>query len=250
MTEHGTTIPQFYMTIPSECPYLEGQTERKLFTVLTGEHAVSLNNTLTKGGFRRSQNIIYQPACEGCDACVSVRIPVEVFRFSSSFRRVLRKNRDLNVTQRPPGPTSEQYSLFRDYIEARHNDGGMAEMSVFDYMAMVSDTGIDSRIAEYRVRNPIDPSRTSHMPLLAAALTDVLDDGLSLVYSFFSPREQSRSLGTYMILDHIRQARTLGLPYVYLGYWVKHSRKMGYKARFLPQERLGPLGWERVYSLD
>ena len=250
MTEHGTTLPQFYMTAPSDCPYLEGRVERKLFTVLTGDHAVNLNNTLTKGGFRRSQNIIYQPACEGCDACISVRIPVDVFRFSGSFRRVLRKNRDMAVHVRPPGPTSEQYSLFRDYIEARHHDGGMAEMSVFDYMAMVGDTGIDTHITEYRPRILPGQPGTPNPPLLAAALTDVLDDGLSLVYSFFSPREQARSLGTYMILDHIRQARTMGLPYVYLGYWVKHSQKMQYKARFHPQERLGPLGWERVYGPD
>jgi arginine-tRNA-protein transferase len=175
---------------------------------------------------------------------------VDLFSSTRSMRRIIKANQDLVSSSHLSGPTSEQYALFRDYIETRHADGGMADMNVFDYMAMVGDTGIDTRIAEYRIRNPLDQSEPTPMPLLAAALTDVLDDGLSLVYSFFSPHEHARSLGTYMILDHIRLAKTLGLPYVYLGYWVKHSQKMGYKARFQPQERLGPLGWERVYSLD
>lgn len=247
MTEQGRSVPQFYMTAPSPCPYLPDREERKLFTVLAGEDAALLNNSLTKGGFRRSQNIAYQPACKGCEACISVRLPVDDFHISRNLRRVRKHNHDLEGRLCPPGPTSEQYALFRDYLDSRHSDGGMADMNVFDYMAMVGDTGIETRIVEYRPRLPLDVEPEDYRPpLLAAALTDVLDDGLSMVYSFYVTDEPGRSLGTYMILDHIEMARQMGLPYVYLGYFVEGSPKMHYKTRFRPQERLGPNGWERV----
>ncbi len=247
MTEQGKGIPQFYMTAPSPCPYLPGLEERKLFTVLAGENAAILNNSLTRGGFRRSQNIAYQPACKECDACVSVRLLVDEFTPTRSMQRVMRQNRDVETSICPPGPTSEQYALFRDYLDTRHSDGGMADMNVFDYMAMVGDTGIETFIIEYRCRAALDvPQDHGKIPLLGAALTDVLDDGLSMVYSFYTADEPGRSLGTYMILDHIEQARKRGLPYVYLGYFVENSPKMHYKSRFLPQERLGKNGWDRV----
>jgi len=247
VTEQGRSVPQFYMTAPSPCPYLPDREERKLFTVLAGEDAALLNNSLTKGGFRRSQNIAYQPACKGCEACISVRLPVDDFNISRNLRRVWKHNQDLDGKLCPPGPTSEQYALFRDYLDSRHSDGGMADMNVFDYMAMVGDTGIETCIIEYRPRRPLDVEEQSYRPpLLAAALTDVLDDGLSMVYSFYVTDEPGRSLGTYMILDHIERARKMGLPFVYLGYFVEGSPKMHYKSRFIPQERLGPNGWERA----
>jgi len=246
LTDQGRGFPQFYMTAPMKCPYLPDRQERKLFTVLTGENAVFLNNSLTKGGFRRSQNIAYQPACEDCTACVSVRIPVAEFKLSKSLRRIQRLNSDLIGKYQTSGPTSEQYALFRDYIETRHADGGMADMNVFDYMAMVGDTGIDTRIIEYRPRQTLEHSGAVKPPLIAAALTDVLDDGLSMVYSFFAPDEEKRGLGTFMILDHVEAALRMGLPYVYLGYYVEGSNKMQYKARFRPQEQLGPQGWCRI----
>ncbi len=220
--------------------------ERKLFTVLSGENASFLNNSLTKGGFRRSQNIAYQPACEDCTACVSVRIPVSRFKQSKSMRRIQRLNADITGKYQSSGPTSEQYALFRDYIETRHADGGMADMNVFDYMAMVGDTGIDTRIIEYRYRESLIVDPMLKPRLLAASLTDVLDDGLSMVYSFYAPDEDRRGLGTFMILDHIETAQRMGLPYVYLGYFVESSSKMHYKARFRPQEQLGPQGWRLV----
>ncbi len=247
MTEQGRRIPQFYMTAPSPCPYLPEREERKLFTVLAGEDAQLLNNSLTKGGFRRSQNIAYQPNCKGCEACVSVRLPVDDFKISRNLRRVWKQNRDLSGRLCPPGPTSEQYSLFRDYLDSRHADGGMADMNVFDYMAMVGDTGIETCIFEYRPRLALDAAEEIvRPPLLAAALTDILDDGLSMVYSFYVNDQPGRSLGTFMILDHIERARKMGLPFVYLGYFVEGSPKMHYKSRFSPQERLGPEGWERI----
>jgi leucyl-tRNA---protein transferase len=255
VTQHSRNTPQFYLTAPSPCPYLPGQEERKVFTHLVGERASELNDLLTHGGFRRSQSIAYRPACETCRACVSVRVVAEDFRPTRSMRRILERNSDLVGEMRVAVPTSEQYSVFRSYLDARHRDGGMADMSVLDYAMMVEDSHVETRMVEYRRRGPdsaITPSLSSPAraggrgELLAVALTDVLGDGLSMVYSFFDSDQALRSLGTFMILDHITRARRMGLPYVYLGYWVQGSRKMDYKGRFLPQQRLTPDGWKRV----
>lgn len=246
MTEHSRDTPQFYLTAPSPCPYLQGREERKVFTHLVGERAAALNDVLTQGGFRRSQSIAYRPACEGCRACVSVRICVADFQETRGFRRVAADNEDLVGTMRQPTPTSEQYSLFRAYVSTRHGSGGMADMNALDYAMMVEDTHVQTRLIEYRRKGPdtrINGRGTGD--LFAVALTDILSDGLSMVYSFYNPNIPKRSLGTFLILDHIARARAMDLPYVYLGYWVKGSRKMSYKSRFVPQERLSPQGWER-----
>jgi arginine-tRNA-protein transferase len=213
---------------------------------LVGDRASDLNDLLTHGGFRRSQSIAYRPACEACRACVSVRVIVDQFRPTRSMRRIRDANADLIGEMRVPVPTSEQYSVFRAYLDRRHRHGGMADMTVLDYAMMVEDSHVETRIVEYRKRN-IDTGNTGRgEALIAVALTDVLSDGLSMVYSFFEPSEQNRSLGTFMILDHITRARRLGLPYVYLGYWIEGSKKMDYKGRFLPQQRLAPSGWLRI----
>ncbi len=247
MTQHSRDTPQFYLTAPSPCPYLAGQEERKVFTHLVGERAPELNNILTQGGFRRSQSIAYRPACEGCRACVSVRVVAKDFRPTQSMRRIMRRNGDIRADMRIAVPTSEQYAIFRGYLDSRHRDGGMADMTVLDYAMMVEDSHIETRIIEYRRKEAHAlPGKRAAGELLAIALTDVLSDGLSMVYSFFEPDEAARSLGTYMVLDHIARAKSMGLAYVYLGYWVRGSRKMDYKGRFLPQERLMPEGWLRV----
>ncbi|MGZ3411960.1 MAG: arginyltransferase, partial [Xanthobacteraceae bacterium] len=175
----------------------------------------------------------------------------EDFRPTRSMRRVAEQNADIVGDMRALVPTSEQYSVFRAYLDSRHRDGGMADMTVLDYAMMVEDSHVNTRMVEYRRRGP-DSSFTGRGSgeLLAVALTDVLSDGLSMVYSFFEPAHDARSLGTFMILDHIERARRMGLPHVYLGYWVKGSRKMDYKARFLPQERLTSTAWTRVAIAD
>ena len=246
MTSQPRDAPQFYLTAPSACPYLAGKEERKVFTHIVGNRVRELNEILTQGGFRRSQTIAYRPACESCRACISVRVVVDEFEASSNMKRVLKTNRDLVGTVVPNRPTSEQYSLFRRYLDARHGDGGMVDMTVLDYSMMIEDSHVETRLVEYRRRGPdtLINGRGQGSPL-AVCLTDVLGDGLSMVYSFYDPQAAQRSLGTYMILDHIEQAKAMGLPYLYLGYWVEGSRKMDYKARFLPQERLVPQGWER-----
>jgi leucyl-tRNA---protein transferase len=243
VTRELRDAPQFYLTAPSPCPYLPGQQERKIFTHLVGKRAASLNDLLTQTGFRRSQTIAYRPACESCRACVSVRVLVDDFRPNASQRRAARANADLLGAFTPPKPTNEHFALFRAYLDARHPEGGMADMSSLDFAMMVEDSHIDTHLVEYRARSEEGEGAG---PLYAVCLTDRLADGLSLVYSFYAPHHARRSLGAYVILDHIEKARALGLPHVYLGYWVEGSRKMGYKAAYLPQERLGLHGWSRV----
>jgi leucyl-tRNA---protein transferase len=247
MTKPIAEAHQFYLTAPNPCPYLSGRMERKVFTHLAGPHSGALNDLLTQGGFRRSQAIAYRPACEACAACVSVRICVGPFHPTESMRRVEKRNRDLVGRWRESEATSDQYTLFRRYLDTRHAEGGMARMTVLDYALMIEDSHVTTGLVEYRRRGP-DSAITARGDgeLVACALTDVLADGLSMVYSFFDPDLAARSLGTFMILDHIERARALGKPYVYLGYWVEGSNKMAYKARFRPQERLTPQGWARV----
>jgi len=247
LTNQQQDPPQFFMTAPSKCGYLPNRIERKVFTHLVGMRASGLNDLLTQAGFRRSQTIAYRPACDQCSACVSVRVPVDAFKPSRNMKRVLETNSDLVGLTIPNKATSEHYSLFRSYLGDRHSDGGMMEMSVLDFSLMIEDSHVKTQLIEYRRRGPdtfINGRGTG--PLLATSLTDILSDGLSMVYSFFDPDLSDRSLGTYMILDHIQRTKSLGLPYLYLGYWINGSKKMDYKARFMPQERLGLNGWMRV----
>jgi arginyl-tRNA--protein-N-Asp/Glu arginylyltransferase len=235
-------LPQFFLTPGGPCPYLPGRIERKLFARLAGPLAQQLNEALTHSGFRRSQMIAYRPACDGCAACVSVRIVAKAFVPSRGQRRILKRNSDLVRQQVKAEATREQFALLRTYLDSRHAGGGMSDMGLFDYVAMVEETPVETHVVEYRRR-----ARSAVVgPLLACALTDVLRDGLSMVYSFYHPGEVSRSLGTHMILDHIAEARRRGLPYVYLGYWIKGSPKMDYKAKFAPIEALRPEGWVRL----
>ena len=247
MTEQRKHFPEFYVTAPQPCPYLAGRLERKLFTHLTHDKAPALVDNLLKGGFRRSQNIAYMPYCEGCQSCVSVRVCVNEFELTRNMRRVLEANADLVARRQPATPTSEQYALFRAYIDTRHADGGMADMTVLDYAMMVEDSIIDTFITEYRVApDPLTSTPAEKRPLTGVALCDRLSDGISMVYSFYEPDAPKRSLGTYMILEHIAHAKRLGVPYLYLGYWIEGSPKMSYKRRFQPQEQLTGSGWTRV----
>jgi arginine-tRNA-protein transferase len=202
--------------------------ERKLFTALQGEFAETLNDALSQQGFRRSQNVLYRPSCADCSACLSARVKVADFRASRTQARILRRNAGLVREANSPWATEDQFELFRRYLDSRHAEGGMADMDIFEFAAMIEETPIRSRVIEYT-----QPGRNPRQRQLAAVcLTDVLADGLSMVYSFYDPDRPSDSLGTHVILDHIRIAQEAGLPYVYLGYWVPGSPKMGYKAKF------------------
>jgi len=235
--------PQFYVTAPQPCPYLDGRMERKLFTALQGDHAQKLNDTLSKQGFRRSQNVLYRPSCAECSACLSARIRVADFRPSRTQKRILRRNADQKRNATSPWATEDQYALFRRYLDDRHADGGMADMDIFEFAAMIEETPVRSRVIEY-THSP-EPGERGR-PLSAVCLTDIFDDGLSMVYSFYDPDMRANSLGTYLILDHIEIAREAGLPYVYLGYWVPGSRKMGYKAGFSALEIYKAGRWQDI----
>lgn len=230
--------PQFfYTTAPLPCPYLPGRTERKIVTELSGTEAEALHERLSRAGFRRSHNIAYAPVCPGCQACVPIRVVSEDFTPDRTQRRILRANADLSVSEMPARATAEQFTLFQRYQKNRHADGDMAAMGYYDYRAMIEDTPISTGILEFR---------NAQDRLLGACLTDWLADGLSAVYSFFDTDEDKRSLGTFAVLWLIGRARSLGLPYVYLGYWVPESRKMAYKARFRPSEILMSGAWHRL----
>ena len=230
--------PQFfYTTAPLPCPYLPGRTERKIVTELSGTEAEALHERLSRAGFRRSHNIAYAPVCPGCQACVPIRVVSEEFTPDRTQRRILRANADLTISEMPARATAEQFTLFQRYQKNRHADGDMAAMGYYDYRAMIEDTPISTGILEFR---------DAQDRLLGACLTDWLADGLSAVYSFFDTDEDKRSLGTFAVLWLIGRARSLGLPYVYLGYWVPESRKMAYKARFRPSEILISGAWHRL----
>lgn len=235
MTFSSPRRPQyFYTTAPLPCPYLQGRTEKKVVTEITGPDAEQMHDRLSRAGFRRSHNIAYAPVCSGCSACVPIRIRAADFTPSRTQRRVLRDNEAAEAFEVPARATAEQYSLFQTYQNARHGDGDMATMSFYDYRAMIEDTPIDTLILEFRDRDD---------RLLGACLTDRLGDGLSAVYSFFDPALGRRSLGTFAILALIARARAAGLPHVYLGYWVPESPKMAYKALFRASEILSRGAW-------
>jgi arginine-tRNA-protein transferase len=230
MTYKPPRRPQFfYTTAPLPCPYVPGRTERKVVTEIIGPEAEPLHDRLSRAGFRRSHNIAYAPVCPSCQACIPIRIPVDAFQPDRTLRKIAKANAALEGYRVPARATAEQFQLFQRYQQVRHGDGDMASMSFYDYRAMVEDTPIETCIIEFRDEND---------RLVSACLTDKLGDGLSAVYSFFAPGLEKRSLGTHAVLWLIDRARALGLPYVYLGYWVSDSRKMAYKARFRPSEVL------------
>lgn len=225
-------IPVFYGSRPLPCPYLPGKLEAKALTALDGADADRLHGDLVRAGFRRSHRAAYRPACPGCGACVPVRIVARAFRPRRGFRRASRAVERLAWRELPPVASEEQYGLFRRYQEARHG-GDMGAMTFPDYRAMVEDTPVETRIIEAR-----EDAR-----LVAVSLTDRTDDGLSGVYKFWDPALRRDSLGTVIVLWHVGRALALGLPYVYLGYWIGAISKMDYKRRFEPLEALTPAGW-------
>ncbi len=216
--------------------------ERKVFTELSGDNPDSLHDSLTQVGFRRSQDIVYRPTCEGCSRCISVRIPVRKFKANRTQKRIFKTNSDIKVSVIPNRVTDEQYSLLQQYLKRRHPEGGMAEMSFNEYQDMAESSPISTHLVEYRLPGE---KLSDKGKLIGVALTDELQDGLSMVYSFFDIDESmsKRSLGTFAILSHIALAREHFLGYIYLGYWVKNSPKMAYKQNFKPLELLSPNGW-------
>ncbi|MAF47882.1 MAG: arginyltransferase [Rhodospirillales bacterium] len=224
----------FFVTAPLPCPYLSGETERRMVAELTGRDSSSLHDTLSRVGFRRSHGLIYAPICQNCSACKAVRTVVDEFEYTASQKRVMKINRDIRVKFASAKATTDQFQLFSRYQDVRHTGGDMATMDFYDYQALIEETPVESIVVEFR---------DSGGDLIGTCLVDRMSDGLSAVYSFFDPNHPRRSPGTYMILWLIERARTMELPYVYLGYWIEGSSKMSYKQRFNPLEYYTVNGW-------
>lgn len=227
---------QFFLSGPMPCPYLPDQIERKLFARLGRKPDLNdeINSHLTRAGFRRSHDIVYRPACPRCHACVPVRLPVKLFSPSRSLRRIARLNADLILENVTPEMTEENYALFSAYQTARHPDSDMAAMSQLDFRVLMQDGGVTTRL--YQLRDAAGQ-------LMGCMIADHVADGLSAVYSFFAPEASHRSMGIQLIMALVQAAEQQGLAYVYLGYWIRDSRKMSYKNRFQPLQRLTPQGW-------
>lgn len=237
-------VPQvryFFATAPLPCPYLAGRTERRLVTELSGRHAGVIHDVLSQAGFRRSHGLAYVPICRDCSACAAVRVSVSGFVPGRGHRRILQRNADLVASTTPPIATSEHFVLFREYERERHGDGEMARMTYYDYQTLIEETPVDTHLVEIR---------DGMGRLFGVCLTDRMSDGLSAVYSFYDPRLARRSLGSFIILTLIEQARRAGLQHVYLGFWIAECQKMAYKARFQPLEAYTPDGWQRLDPAD
>ena len=216
---------RLFITTEHPCSYLPGRNTRNL---VADPEAVDhgLATQLANLGFRRSGDHLYRPHCHHCDACMSLRIPVWAFQPNRSQRRVQRKNQDLIVSAKTPELDPEHYALFHRYLETRHRDGGMDDFTPEAYRAIIASEWSHTTLYELRTQQR----------LLAVAVVDELEDGLSSVYTFFDPNEPSRSLGCFTILWQIAEAKRRAKQWLYLGYWIRDCRKMSYKANYKPYE--------------
>jgi len=236
MSRDDSARLDLYITPEHPCGYLPGRAARTVFVDPEIAMDDRLYSLLASHGFRRNGPHVYKPHCEGCRACVPLRIPVAEFEPDRGQRRVWKRNRDLRVKSLDTMSHPEHFALYKRYLAARHPGGGMDGSGEPEYA--------------YFLSNPWGRTRmlAMHGPqgLAAVAVTDELEDALSAVYTFFDPSLAGRSLGTYAILWQIEEARRRGLKWLYLGYWIAESRKMAYKDRFRPYEHLGVGGWQRV----
>ena len=223
----NTKKEDFYISDSNKCAYKPDQEERKLFTFIKGSKNQDFYNLLISKGFRRSQNILYNQVCENCNKCIPIRIKVNNFQETKNQKRIINKGKlfERKVVEKA---TYEQFYLFKEYLDFKHPDSEMNDMIFADYYSMVKNTGIDTKIIEYRLDNV----------LVSSCITDFLDNALSMVYSFYSPYSHKYSLGKYMILDHIKFGKKYDKEIIYLGYWINGCKEMEYKKNFNSSEIL------------
>ena len=226
----------FFATPPHECSYLDDREATTMFVDPRARVDKRLYSQLTALGFRRSGSHFYRPHCEQCNACIPVRLDVAKFRPNRSQRRVWRRNGDLMFSLVPAHFSEEYYQLYARYIEQRHADGDMYPPSREQFGSFLVEGGRESCFLEMR----------SDTGLVGLAVIDVLDDGLSAIYTVFEPGEDARSLGTLAVLWQIEEARERNLPHIYLGYWIEECRKMSYKTRFRPIEAMIDGHWQTL----
>ena len=223
------------LSMKSDCPYLKGQTEQRIAVDISNDP--QCHDGLAAAGFRRVENWVYRPACPQCNACLPWRVDVASFTPSRNMLRIINKNRDLTRNIANPIPSDDHYRLFKTYVTRRHDDGQMAQMDRLDFTSMISNSPIETMLISYQ---------DAKNNLVGAILSDLQSDGLSAVYSFFEPSLTTRSLGTFMVLDLLAIAKDSNLSWLYLGYFVGGSQKMGYKARFRPAEVFKDGEWQAV----
>lgn len=229
---------QFYLSGPGPCPYIPTKVEQKLFTRISRDNSAvnaEVNGALCRAGFRRSHDVIYRPACSACNACVPVRIPVQLYSPSRTLRRIGKRNSGLHSQFLSAVPSPELFALFSAYQKSRHSDSDMAHMGEDEFSAMLREGSADTHLLLLR-----DDAGC----LKGCMIADPVGDGFSAVYSFFDTSEPRKSLGSALILALIKEALGRGLPFIYLGYWIAQARKMNYKSRFSPLQFLGPNGWD------
>lgn len=226
---------RFYVNMPHPCGYFPDRSSIEL--VLDHENPPSheVFSILTQLGFRRSGEAVYRPHCGTCHECIPIRVPVDHFKPNRSQRRAWNKNADIEVTAQPSQFNQEHFELFGRYINTRHNDGGMKGDDPLYYESLIKADWCNARLHEFR----------SNGQLLCLTLTDILDDGMSAVYTFYDPDLMDRSLGVYSILWHIHETRRTGGKYVYLGYWIAKSPKMNYKTQYQPFEFFDGQTWQK-----
>jgi arginine-tRNA-protein transferase len=224
---------QFYLTAPYQCSYLSEREARSQVATPSFLISTPIYSELVRQGFRRSGTFTYRPWCDGCQACVPARVEVNTFMPKRTQKRVWKKNHHLVATLHPLEDKPEYFELYRRYQFARHRDGGMSNDNHEQYQKFLLISHVDSMLVEFREDDK----------LRMVSIIDVLDDGLSSVYTFYEPDDKKASYGTYNVLWQIDLCRTLKLPYLYLGYWIKESQKMSYKANFQPLQGLIQGNW-------
>lgn len=230
-------LPELFLSLPHDCSYLPNREASTLFIDPSSQASPLYYTQLIDKGFRRSGRLIYRPHCRHCDLCVSVRIPVNEFAPRRGQRRVWTRNQDLQLYEAPPRYSDEHFTLYRKYQHMRHAGGSMDHDDRQAYEDFLVNSPVESRVLEFRSANK---------QLLAVAVTDIVDNGHSAVYTFFDPQQQQRGLGVYSILQQIQRVQQSGLEYLYLGYWIAGCDKMSYKQDYRPLQGYRDGAWQPI----